>query len=299
MTSAHRITGSGRGQGILRAATLAAILAAAAPAGAQTGGASPEIAVQKATMLEGFFSSGRLQAARAANPMAVAPLEKEAHESLDAGRAALEGGQVATALEHFDAGIRAISEAVALGSKAAAPSKQALSSDFVNRRRHAEAYIVTLESSEDISDQTRGKVRHLRGDLDRADDQFEAGSLREATTTLDEAYASIIALIGDVRRGHTSFVSRTFETPEEEFEYERERNHSYDLLVDIALAEHGEKEPGLVALAERLRAESSRLRDQAEQESAAGDPATAIRTMELSTERLLPILRASGLIVME
>jgi len=105
--------------------------------------------------------------------------------------------------------------------------------------------------------------------------------------------------VSEVRHGRTFVVSKIFETPQEEYEYERQRNQSYDLLVQIALAERGEEQPGLAALAARLIAESAALRDQAGQEGTNGDFVTAIDTMERATERLLVVLRASGLIMLE
>ena len=88
---------------------------------------SPEMAIQKARMLTGFFSSDRLRQAMAANPEAVAPLETEARAKLAAGQAALDAGQAAEAVALFDAGMRAISRAVALGSSKSKWDAQAAS----------------------------------------------------------------------------------------------------------------------------------------------------------------------------
>ena len=69
--------------------------------------------------------------------------------------------------------------------------------------------------------------------------------------------ADVVAMVGEVRRGHSVFVARTFASPEDEFDYERERNHSYRLLVEIALAEDAENTPSLAALAARVGTEST------------------------------------------
>jgi hypothetical protein len=260
---------------------------------------SPEMAGQKARMLETFFSSYRLRAALGSYPDAAGPLEAEARAKLLAGKIALADGRVAEAMEMFDAGMRAVSRAIALTSPATRWNEQAASEDFAAQRRHSESYLSVLESTDDISTAERTKVASLRARLAEADQQFANGRLRPALDTLDHAYRDIVDLVSDIRRGNTVVVSKIFQTPEEEFDYERKRNQSYDLLVQIALAERGENKPGLTSLAARLSAESTALRVQAEQESAGGNAVAAIGTMERATERLLVILRASGLVMME
>jgi len=261
--------------------------------------ASPEIAAQKAAMLEGFFASERLRRARESNPERVAPLEAEARAELEAGQAALKAGQPTEAAAAFDSGIRAISRAVSLGSAERQPDQTAESVAFLARRRQAESYISALERADDTSAEMRAKLDDLRGRLARADRDFAVDKLTEATESLGEAFAEIVKVVSDIRRGHSVFVSRIFDAPEAEFDYERARNADYRLLVNIALAERSEEQPSLAALAARLTAESERTRDEALQQAGEGAHAEAIKTMERSTEHLLAILRAAGLIMME
>jgi hypothetical protein len=260
---------------------------------------SPEMATQKARMLAGFFSSARLRQAMTANPEAVAPLETEARAKLAAGQAALDAGQAAEAVALFDAGMRAISRAVALGSSNANWDAQAASEAFVVRRRNAESYLAVLECDQCVTATENADVAALRARLDEADRHFTNGETKSASAILDRAYGDIIDLVSAVRRGHTIVVSKIFETPTEEFEYERQRNQSYNLLIQIALAERAEEQIGLAALAARLTTESAVLREQAEREAGDSDFVAAIATMERATQRLLVVLRASGLIMME
>lgn len=260
---------------------------------------SPEMATQKARMLTGFFFSARLRQAMAANPEAVTPLETEARAKLAAGQAALDAGQAAEAVALFDAGMRAISRAVALGSPKTKWDDQAASVAFVARRRHAESYLSVLENADDITAAERASVAGLRARLGRADRFFADGKLEQAGAVLDPAYRDIVDLVSDIRCGRTVVVGKIFETPHDEFEYERQRNQSYVLLVQIALAERADEQLGLAALAARLTTESTVLRDQAEREADNSDFVVAIATMERATQRLLVVLRASGLIMME
>jgi hypothetical protein len=274
---------------------------AATPAAGQTvaGALSPEMANQKARMLEMFFSSYRMREALSSNPEAVGPLEAEARAKLAAGKAALTDGRIAEAMDLFDTGTRAVSRAITLSSAEAPWDAQAASEAFVARRRHADAYLAAIEHAEDAAEPEGINLAALRARLSEADQQYSRGNLLHASETLDQVYGEIVGLVSKFRRGHTIVVSKVFETPEEEYEYEKQRNQSYDLLVRIALSERGEEQPGLAALAARLTAESVALRNQAGQEGAGGDFVKAIGTMERATERLLVVLRASGLIMME
>ena len=300
MSWSARIAGNLTLHSTAQAMLLAGCLTATSAEGQTTGTTvSPEMAGQKARMLETFFSSYRLRAALGSNPGAVGPLESEARANLAAGKVALAGGRTAEAMELFDAGMRAVSRAIALTSPETQWNEKAASEAFAAQRRHAESYLSVLESADDISAAERTNVASLRMRLAEADQQFANVRLRPALATLDHAYRDIVDLVSDIRRGNTVVVSKIFQTPGEEFDYEQKRNQSYDLLVQIALAERGEDQPGLAALAARLTAESVALRNQAEQESASGDAVAAIGTMERATERLLVILRASGLVMME
>jgi tetratricopeptide (TPR) repeat protein len=257
------------------------------------------MAGQKARMLEGFFSSYRLREALGTNPDAVGPLEAEARANLAAGKAALTDGRIIEAMELFDAGMRAVTRAIALTSPGTHWDARAASDAFMAQRRYAESYLVVLERADDLSDTDNAEVVSLRARLGEADRQFADGELKPARETLEHVYRDIVGLVSEIRRGHTVVVSRVFETARDEFEYERQRNRSYDLLVQIALAERSGDQPGLGTFAARLVADSEALRDKAEQEGTRGEFATAIGTMERATERLLVVLRATGLLMME
>ena len=94
-------------------------------------------------------------------------------------------------------------------------------------------------------------------------------------------------------------VERIFETAEDEYAYESERNEHYRSLVEIAVAERGENQPSFAALAARVMAESRQSRGEAEAQARQGDYPEAIGTMERATDRLLVVLRAAGLILTE
>lgn len=280
---------------------LSVCLMAASPAPAQNSEApaSAEMAAQKARMLEVFFSSYRLRQALGSNPDAVGPLVAKARAKLAEGKTALADGRTVESILLFDAGMHTVSEAIAMTSHEAVWDSQAASDAFTEKRQQAGSYLDVIEHTGGLSGAERADIASLRTRLSEADRQFADGDLKPAREVLDHIYRDVVSLVSDIRRGHTIVVRRVFETPRDEFEYERHRNQSYNLLVQIALAERGEEQPGLADLAARLTAESVELRDQAEREGVNGEFVTAIDTMERATERLLVVLRASGVAMME
>ena len=195
----------------------------------------------------------------------------------------------------FDAGIRALSEAVELG--AADTAQETETTSFEARLQQAESLLAAIKDAND--DTTYSRSAALRVRLSEAERRFEAGEQGEARAALEEAYLGVVRLVTDVRQGHRFFVSRTFATAEEAYEYERERHKSYALLIELAFAEHGKPDGRLATLSESLTAEAEELQATAERQATAGEFVPAIKSMKKATERLAAVLRASGLIMMD
>lgn len=86
-----------------------------------------------------------------------------------------------------------------------------------------------------------------------------------------------------------------FDTPEDEYSYEQQRNMSYRMLVDILEQEKADNTEGLA----RIRAaveENTRIRGEAEGLMKSGDVRAAISKLEEGTEKLARVLRMSGLV---
>lgn len=279
-----------------RALVLAALLVVpvlAAPSAAQD---QQTIAAQKGQILKGFFASPRLAEARAASPDAVGVLEAEARQRLEAGLAAMGEGRAAEALEHFDIGLRSISQAAALASAAGtAKETDTASADFIRTLERTRSLLAALADAEDVTATEKAEAAALSADLEAAEMTFAKGATAEAQAAAHDTYGAAVELVSAVRRGHTVLVERTFETPEDEYAYEHERHRSYVLLVDIAVAERVESQPSFAAIAARLSAEADRLRAEAEAEHGRGETIDAIATMEQATGRLGAVLRAAGL----
>jgi len=86
-----------------------------------------------------------------------------------------------------------------------------------------------------------------------------------------------------------------FNTPEDEYEYEKQRNMSYRMLIDILEREKGDNPEGLEMIRTAVE-ENMRIREEAEGLVQGGDVRAAISRLEQGTESLARVLRMSGLV---
>ena len=84
-----------------------------------------------------------------------------------------------------------------------------------------------------------------------------------------------------------------FATVEDEFRYERNRNRSYEMLVEIVLGERS-LSPRARADAVATLAVNRGVREQADGLAAGGDARGALKVLEDSTGHLVTALRAAG-----
>ena len=125
------------------------------------------------------------------------------------------------------------------------------------------------------------------------------GRYRDANKLLGEAYRTVVAIVAESRAGQTVVSRLSFATAQDELDYERRRNDSYEMLLDLMLSEREPAPESLRALADGHRAESRDLRRRADAAAEAGDYRTAIDRMEEATRRLARALQAGGIPVSE
>lgn len=86
-----------------------------------------------------------------------------------------------------------------------------------------------------------------------------------------------------------------FDTPEDEYSYEEQRNMSYRMLVEILEREKADNPEGLASIRKAVE-ENTRIREEAEGLMKRGDVRAAIGRLEEGTETLARVLRMSGLV---
>lgn len=125
-----------------------------------------------------------------------------------------------------------------------------------------------------------------------AEGLVQKGNYAMANQLMTEAADAVEHALSRARDKETLLHELKFDTPVDEYNYEKQRNKSYELLVDILEKER--KGKGLedvraaIELNRRRRAEADELVD-------GGDVVAAIRTLEEGTENLARALRRSGL----
>lgn len=115
----------------------------------------------------------------------------------------------------------------------------------------------------------------------------------EAVTLLTREAERLELTLTRLRDRETLVQTLEFATIEDEFRYERNRNRSYEMLVEIVLGERS-LSPRARADAVATLAVNRGAREQADGLAAGGDARGALKVLEDSTGRLVTALRAAG-----
>jgi tetratricopeptide (TPR) repeat protein len=125
----------------------------------------------------------------------------------------------------------------------------------------------------------------------------EQGKPEEGRRLLDEAYAAAKVEIEHLRGGDTLVRSLHFETKEDEYRYELDRNDTHHMLVGVLVKEGRQPSAGVDKLVQQFMDKAKRLREQAEQQAAKGAYEEAIHTLEQSTKEIVRAIRSAGIYI--
>jgi hypothetical protein len=121
----------------------------------------------------------------------------------------------------------------------------------------------------------------------------KAGNHEAALVQLDKAYANISAEVANLRDGDKLTKELAFQSREEEYVYEVDRNDSHQFLLKLTLTEKA-PHPSFLPQIEAMRTEAEDLRKQAEARAKDKDFAAAIKALGESTDKLIKALRMAG-----
>lgn len=123
-----------------------------------------------------------------------------------------------------------------------------------------------------------------------------AGRVAEARVRLDEGYLIAKASIASLRGGDTLVRTLKFESKEEEYRYEIDRNDTHRMLIQMLIdGKRGGATTDALVRAAVEKATSLRL--QADTGAAKGDHAGAIKLLEESTSELVRAIRNAGIFI--
>lgn len=129
-----------------------------------------------------------------------------------------------------------------------------------------------------------------------ANSLLKSGQVDEARQILDEAYIAAKSAINTLRSGDTLVRSLHFETREEEYNYEIDRNDTHQMLIKI-LSKDKKGGGSMDKMVLNFMNKAAELRQEAEKQANSGDHEAAIKTLEESTKNLVRALRSSGIYI--
>jgi hypothetical protein len=275
------------------------------PVSAQTANdeTARQLAAQKLKLLEQYLAAPHIRRIeRHPDPKPRAALQ-EARSALAEARRLVAEGDATRAEAALDRGLKILSAASAVIARgAAARSATQERAQYEASHHRIRSFLDSLRSATghrtDAGDQTAALSR-VNALLGNAAEFAAAGRYLDANKLLAEAYQITVTVVAAVRHGETTVSRLRFDTPMDEFEYERRRNLSYEMLISIMLREKKERGSGLLSFADHEVAASRALRATADALAHNGDAPTAIRTLEEATRHLVKVLRAGGLPVSE
>jgi len=276
------------------------LLAQAQPTGPKIRNPQQNLLEQKLRLLGTYLDSASLVAMEKHGGQEARQLLNQAKKRLETARALFMQGNRSQTMVALDEGLRMASRASVLHRKAGVP----LPSEALERRRYhtrlgqIRSFLHTLAEIPSGNQDSDGLARERKRDLHllaKAERIAAKGLYREANKALAEVYRSIVAMQSKLRQGETVVYGLNFKTPSDELEYERRRNDSYEMLIQIMLQENPQIAARLRPLADRYVRESRALRATADSQAAAGAYPAAIKSMDGATQRLRRVLQAGGL----
>ena len=171
--------------------------------------------------------------------------------------------------------------------------------DFESRAKSIDALVEALDRI-GAEKGAQDKVADVRGNIGRlvaeARSLESSGKSAEGRKILDVAYDLAKRTIDELREGDTLVRSLKFESKEEEFRYEIDRNDTHQMLVTVLL-EDKRKSKGVDKMVTKFVERALALRAEAEKLARSGDHEAAVKSLEDSTRELTRAIRSAGVYI--
>jgi len=200
--------------------------------------------------------------------------------------------------EQYNRAVALLYEAASLATSAA-DSEDKIQRDLDNRQQSLDAL---LSAHERIMDEKNSPAVHdalleeIAAERLAADALLQEGKTAAAKTHIDRAYVATKLSVERARKGETLLRELSFETPEDEYKYEVDRNDTHRMLLKVLLEDKMQSE--------RIRdrvvvhvTKSEKLREQAEVNAGNKEYEKAIDMMEESTSELVRAIRSAGVYI--
>ncbi len=173
-----------------------------------------------------------------------------------------------------------------------------LRTDYETKLRSIDAL---LEAQQRIADekadakQKQEMKRTVSALLNSAQDYASSNDYEHALQTVKQAYQIITTSIEQLRGGETLVRALHFETIEEEYHYELDRNDTYKMLIHMLVED--KKTMEVTERVQRFLDEANALRKLAERQAQNGEFTEAITSLEKATRNLIFAMRNAGFFI--
>ena len=173
--------------------------------------------------------------------------------------------------------------------------------DFDARKESVEALCSAYEKIAKEKGVTSDKENELHAFVHKRVDQAvvlkDQERVKEGRKMLDEAYVAAKVAIEHLRGGETLVRSLKFDSSEEEYHYEVDRNDTHRMLVDVLLKEKMKSSGSVEAMVTKFMGKADALREQADKQASRGEYENAITTLEESTKEIVRAIRSAGIYI--
>ena len=178
-------------------------------------------------------------------------------------------------------------------------SDQKYREDLDRRQRSLDALLVAHERimvEKGTTDEHTLLLADIDADTRAVETLLSANKIDQAREHLDRAYGKTRLSVEQSREGETLLRELTFETPEDEFRYELDRNDTHRMLLTVLLQEKMQNE----RVKDRVYSyveEADKLRESATEQASDERFDEAIELLERSTAELVRAIRGAGVYI--
>lgn len=257
---------------------------------------------QKMMLLETYLSAERVKAIEAGGDQNAKDQLASARQQRQEARTALEKGRLEEAETALDAAFKLMATSAASGPKDEKSEEAKAEKKYPKIRSRVESYLSGLKGLEQEQDDIKQDLivsLAVQNKLALAEKAAAQKRFVKANGILEEAHDTAVRAIAEMRSGQTLFMSLSFSSPQEEYDYEARRHESYVLLLDIARQDEVGMTPAVVSAIGRFEKKSQKFEDLAKSFAEDGNYNDAIPAMEEATRNLVRALQATGLPIPE
>lgn len=175
-------------------------------------------------------------------------------------------------------------------------NNEKLQGDYESKKRSVNALLSAQQRIAKEKRDVQGNITEvIYPIIGKADLLAHDGSYRDALNILQEAYHMVTDSIKSMRGGETLVRILNFETAEEEYHYELDRNNTYQMLIQMLIEDRMTLK--VTTRIQQFLNEADSLRAMAKNQASKGDFRSAIKSLENSTQKLIFAMRNAGFVI--